>query len=274
MQHKQNLHTHTVFCDGTDTPEQMVLTAIDKGFHSLGFSGHSYTPWDLEYCMSLEGTQEYRRIISELRAKYSRQIDIYLGLEVEMLSEVDLSGYDYLIGSSHYFNFEGTIVPFDVTAGEVQQVIKDCFDNDGMKYAKAYYRQLKKLPEYGDFDIIGHFDLITKHSQSHTFFPDQSDEYLDSAFEALEALKGKIPFFEVNTGAIARGYRTTPYPALPIVKRMNQLGFKAIITSDCHRRQQLDCEFEQAKQLLKDGGFTERYVLTREGFVPVSLGEQ
>ena len=29
---------------------------------------------------------------------------------------------------------------------------------------------------------------------------------------ALTALAGRIPLFEVNTGAIARGYRTTPYP--------------------------------------------------------------
>ena len=38
---KVNLHTHTLFCDGRDTPEDMVLSAIEKGFSVLGFSGHS-----------------------------------------------------------------------------------------------------------------------------------------------------------------------------------------------------------------------------------------
>ncbi len=28
----QNLHTHTCFCDGKDTPEEIVLTAIETGF--------------------------------------------------------------------------------------------------------------------------------------------------------------------------------------------------------------------------------------------------
>ena len=31
----QNLHTHTLFCDGIDTAEQMVRAAISKGFDSL-----------------------------------------------------------------------------------------------------------------------------------------------------------------------------------------------------------------------------------------------
>ena len=39
---KQNLHTHTVYCDGNDTPEEMVLTAIEKHFDILGFSGHGH----------------------------------------------------------------------------------------------------------------------------------------------------------------------------------------------------------------------------------------
>ncbi len=37
---KQNLHTHCRFCDGKDTIEDLVRTAIDKGFDSLGFSSH------------------------------------------------------------------------------------------------------------------------------------------------------------------------------------------------------------------------------------------
>ena len=39
--YKQNLHTHTTYCDGKDTPEQVVLKAIEKGFNSIGFSGHA-----------------------------------------------------------------------------------------------------------------------------------------------------------------------------------------------------------------------------------------
>ena len=37
-----NAHTHTTFCDGKNTAEEMVQAALDNGFVSLGFSGHSF----------------------------------------------------------------------------------------------------------------------------------------------------------------------------------------------------------------------------------------
>ena len=46
-----NFHTHTNLCDGDNTPEEMVKSAINNGFLSLGFSGHAYTDFDLSYCM-------------------------------------------------------------------------------------------------------------------------------------------------------------------------------------------------------------------------------
>ena len=43
---KINLHSHTTFCDGKNSAEEMVVSAIDHGFDVFGFSGHSYTPFD------------------------------------------------------------------------------------------------------------------------------------------------------------------------------------------------------------------------------------
>ena len=42
MSYKQNLHTHSTFDDGKNTIEETVLSAIEKGFDSIGFSGHAY----------------------------------------------------------------------------------------------------------------------------------------------------------------------------------------------------------------------------------------
>ena len=60
-----NYHTHTSFCDGKNTPEEIVLYAIEKGFTSIGFSGHGYTPFDLRYCM--KDTEGYIKEISRLK---------------------------------------------------------------------------------------------------------------------------------------------------------------------------------------------------------------
>ena len=36
-----NYHTHTTYCDGKSTPEEIVLEAIRFGMDTIGFSGHS-----------------------------------------------------------------------------------------------------------------------------------------------------------------------------------------------------------------------------------------
>jgi len=271
MENLQNLHTHTTFCDGCDTPEEMVLAAIGKGFSSIGFSGHSYMSYSPYYIKLGDKTAEYKKEIIRLKEKYRSEIEIFLGLEVDMYSQPDMSGYDYLIGSVHYFKIGNEFVAFDRNLDVVKNVINEYFGGNGMEYAKAYYKECTYLPEFGNFDILGHFDLITKHSDTEKLFDENSKEYRTWVSESLEALSGKIPFFEVNTGAISRNYRKTPYPAPFIVKEMKRLGFGAVITSDCHNKDFLDCNFEEARQLLLECGYTERYILTKNGFCAVAI---
>lgn len=271
MNNLQNLHTHSTFCDGKDTPEEMILAAIDKGFGSIGFSGHSYMSFS-KYMTHPRGiTEQYKREVRRLAEKYKGVIDVYCGIEFEMLSDDTLEGFDYLIGSVHYFLIDGVYVGFDRSADVVRSVIDGYFGGDGMKYAKAYYESLARLPEYGRFDILGHFDLITKHADSVCFFDQESAEYRRAAFGAIDALAGKIPFFEVNTGAIARGYRKTPYPTADILKELKAHGFGAVVSSDCHDARMLDCGFADACELLADCGFKEKYILTDKGFKAVPL---
>lgn len=269
MENKQNLHTHCTYCDGNDTPEEMVLTAIEKGFDSIGFSMHSYMSFS-NY-LSGNNTDGYKEEINRLKKEYAGKIKIYLGLEFEYFSEPEFDGYDYLIGSVHYLPGDVKPIGFDRSQDVVKNVIDTYFNGDGMAYAKEYYKLLATLPERGKFDIIGHFDLITKHSDNVQFFDEESREYKTAVIEAAEALVGKIPFFEVNTGAIARGYRKTPYPIPFILKELNRLGFGAVITSDCHDKNFLDCHFEESRELLSSCGFKERYILTDNGFKAVAI---
>ena len=269
----QNLHTHSTFCDGRDTPEEMIKEAIKRGFGSIGFSGHSYMTYSpsSDYGKKPDTTEKYKNEIKRLKEKYSDEIKVFLGLEVDLFHSTDLSEFDYLIGSAHYFNLNGDYVAFDRSAEVVKGVIDNHFAGSGIAYAKEYYKLLSTLPKYGNFDIIGHFDLITKHCEKVRFFDEDSREYRNAAIEAAEALQGKIPYFEVNTGAISRKNRTTPYPAPFLLKELNRLGFGAVISSDCHNKDYLDCNFTEAAELLRSCGFTEKYILTDEGVVPVKL---
>ena len=62
MKYLQNLHTHTTYCDGRNTAEEMVQKALSLGFTSIGFSGHSYMSFSPTYSMSVDGTEDYNRI--------------------------------------------------------------------------------------------------------------------------------------------------------------------------------------------------------------------
>lgn len=267
----QNLHQHCTFCDGDNTAEEVVLGAIEKGFGAIGFSSHCFMPYAAYYSMPLERLPAYRAEIARLKEKYAEQIDIFCGLEYDLCCPEKPEGFDYLIGSIHGLRIDGVDYEFDGVLEHFEKMICEHFGGDGLAFAEEYYRQLAWLPDFAPCDIIGHFDLVAKQKEKAFLFDTECKRYRDAALGAAEALAGRVKLFEVNTGAIARGYRTTPYPDPFIVKELKRLGFGAVISSDCHQVHLMDCAFAQAKELLRSCGYTERYILTKDGFVPVPL---
>lgn len=270
----QNLHTHTTYCDGKDTPEQMIKAAIEKGFLSIGFSGHSPVDFDETASMSMEETEQYKKEVRALAQKYKDKIKVFCGIEYDFYSNFDISDFDYSIGSVHALKIGDRYFGVDHAMNKTIELVKDHFGGDGLAFAKAYYETLANLPSRGNFDIIGHFDLVTKYRDKVAFFDGESKQYRDLALGAVSALKGKIPFFEVNSGAIGRGYRTTPYPDAFLVKELKKQGFGAVITSDCHNSAWLDIGYKNALELLEECGYKEIYYLTDEGFKAASIKEQ
>lgn len=272
MIYKQNLHTHTTFADGKDTLEELVIEAINRGFSSLGFSEHSYMHFSsFPNQLTLEKMPAYINEINTLKMKYQDIIDIFCGLEYELFSEVPVDGFDYMIGSVHYLDFGEQILGFDRNLQQTLDYVNDNFGGDGLAFAKKYFETVITLPEKHNFDIIGHFDLVVKNNEAGRFVNTSSKEYLNAGFEAIHALKGKIPLFEVNTGAISRGYRSIPYPQIEFLKEFKECGFGAVITSDCHDKNFLDCHFKESRELLLATGFKTIFILTNKGFKEVNI---
>ena len=99
---KSSVHVHSKLCDGKNTLEEMAVTAWKAGLQTLGFSGHSHTPCDLEYCMTQSRTSLYKATIAKLKERYAGKMDILCGLEWDLFSDDDPYAYDYFIGSAHY----------------------------------------------------------------------------------------------------------------------------------------------------------------------------
>ena len=160
-----NFHTHTTFCDGRNTPEEIVLAALEKGFSAIGFSGHGYTEFDLRYCM--KNTASYIAEINTLKEKYKGQIQIYLGVEEDAFAAVDRNKFDYIIGSSHYCHIDNTYLPIDSNYDYFKKCL-EAFHYDIPLLAETYYSNFCTYIKTRKPDVIGHFDLITKFDELDT----------------------------------------------------------------------------------------------------------
>ncbi len=263
-----NFHTHTTFCDGASTPEEVVLSAMERGFSAIGFSGHVLTPFDLSYCMrDMEG---YIAEINRLKEKYRGRIRIYLGIEEDALSLADRSRYEYLIGSCHYCYVNGTYYSVDSGPDYRDRLLQAC-GGDPLRMAEEYYRTFCDYIRARKPDIVGHFDLITKYEEQGGSLLFSNPEYNRMAERYLAEAMRKDLIFEINTGAMLRGIRTTPYPAENLLRVLRKGDANIILSSDSHDAATLDGYLEEMRRYLLDLGFRRAYMLTDEGFVPYSL---
>ena len=88
---KSSVHVHSKLCDGKNTLDEIAVTAWRNGLQTLGFSGHSHTPCDLEYCMTQSRTALYKAQIAKLKERYAGKMDILCGLEWDLYSDVKLA---------------------------------------------------------------------------------------------------------------------------------------------------------------------------------------
>ena len=259
-----NLHTHSTFCDGRNTPEQIVLAALEKGFSSIGFSGHAYTPFDLRYCM--KDTAGYIQDIKRLKNKYNKDIQIYLGIEEDSFAHVDRNNFDYIIGSSHYFCSNGEYFPIDSNYDYFQKCL-EVFDHNVLDLANHYYTDFCSYIKTRKPDIIGHFDLITKFDESDGQMFLNNAEYKRIAEKFIAEAASSNCIFEVNTGDISRGLRTSPYPSDNLLYILKKLDAKIMLSSDSHSIETLDFAFDETRQRLLEIGFRYCYVLFDGEFV-------
>ena len=243
-------HLHTTFCDGKNTPEEMVLSAIERGMTEIGFSVHSYMPADENYCLKKEETDGYFEVISSLKSKYKGKIKIYAGVEQDYYSEEKDDRFDYVIGSVHYLNDGKKLWPIDLSAKDLSQAVEESFGGDWYLMAEHYYSVMQNIVTKTNADIIGHLDLITKFNESANLFDITNERYLAAAKKCVDAL---IPYgkpFEINTGAISRGYKTFPYPSIELIKYIKEKGGKLILSSDAHSKENLMYQFDKWEYLL------------------------
>lgn len=236
-----DLHMHTVFSDGRDTPEEMVREAIRKGLETVGISDHSTG----DPCgMTHEDRAAYKAEIARLKEKYAGQIRVLCGLERDFLTD-DFTEYDYTIGSVHWLPMpDGHRVSIDWTAEKLREGAEKYFGGDMYALAEAYYAAEARVVEVTKCDIIGHFDLVTKFIEQDPAFDLHHPGYVKAWQAAADRLLETGKPFEVNTGAMSRGYRTSPYPSEEIRQYLLARGGRLLLSSDAHAKENIAFGFD------------------------------
>ena len=253
---RANYHTHTTFCDGDNTAEEMVRRALELGFEHLGFSGHMDEEIHMDW-------PSYVAEISRLREAYKPDLDIICGVELDTLYDpASCPGAEYVIGSTHYVDVD---VPFsraiDYSEEVSQRLCDECFDGDWYAMCRSYYELEVQVYDRLSCTFVGHFDLITRFNDQMRSFDENDPRYTTPALDAMEYLVAQEVPFEINCGAHNRGRKEELYPRCSLLRALHDFGGQILINSDAHQAKCLNGSFDVAVQRVIACGFTHVNVL-------------
>ena len=242
----------------------MTDAAYEQGLLSLGFSGHAPMDYPSVWGMAEDDVPLYIDAVSKEKRRMAGKMEIFCGVELDMRHTLkDLDRFDYIIGAVHSLQFGGRIYEVDDSFSVMRECIDREFGGDGIKMADLYFSL------YGEFlsdlkpDVIAHYDLIEKFNESGELFDHDSARYRSMVASHLKALLESCPdsIFEVNTGAMFRVKKKSPYPMEFILDILRRHDRELTISSDAHQTSALSFVFDETRSLLKDKGFDHISVL-------------
>ncbi|NDW11554.1 histidinol-phosphatase HisJ family protein [Bacteroides sp. 214] len=276
-----NYHTHCSFCDGKAPLEEFVQEAIAQKFTSYGVSSHAPLPFSTAWTINSEAAlNDYFQEFYRLKEKYSGEIELYLGLEIDYMNDESnpASAYfqalplDYRIGSLHMiYNLKGEVVDVDCGPEKFREIVDNHFDGDLVHVINVYYQRLTRMVELGGFDILGHPDKI--HHNAMCYRPGILDEswyenIMNNYFQRIAAAGCML---EVNTKAYFQ--RGVFFPNERYFSQIKQLGIPVVVNSDAHLPKNINDARPEALAALLKAGYTEVMELHGGEWKSVKIGE-
>lgn len=284
-----DFHLHCEFSDDSKTPmEEQIERAIALGFQEICFTDHvdygikkDWTEGDIEWrggdgigtaADDLEplanvNYPEYFAKLMRMRKTYGNRITIRGGLECgvqrhtipqyEKLLSTWKEELDFVLLSIHQVE-DKEFWTGDFVKGRTQD-----------EYNRRYYEELLYVSEhFTGYDCLAHMDLITRYDPAGPYSFEAVKDILTEIFQVIIA-KGKG--IEINTSSWHYGLADT-MPARDILKLYHSLGGKIItMGSDAHNPKYLGDHMDEAREVLKEIGFTEFYTFEKHKPVPHAL---
>lgn len=233
---KANYHTHTQRCrHAQGSEEDYVQSALQSGLAILGFSDHAPFPdRDFGLRMPYSELAEHIQTIDLLTEKYSADIILYKGLEIEYLPEyrayyeylLQTQKLDYLLLGEHFYR-DRTDCLFNITQARSTE--------DYLDYAHALVEAMKTCC----FKMIAHPDIFAMNQFAWDKNCDiASDMIIDAALSTDTIL-------EFNANGFRRGIHDYPdgkrfmYPHRTFWEKVSESHVRVIVGSDCHNPAQV-----------------------------------
>lgn len=255
-------HVHSNYStDGISIPMEICKSAIKNGLREIAITDHFEPSIGNENYPEYKA-KDYRRDIEELKDIFKGKLKIKLGVELGQPHHFQKStrdliksmNYDYIIGSAHK-NYTG--VDFSEVNYSKLSLNEAC---------KFYLIELIELADKGDFDCIGHIDLLKRYSTNHY----KTRITLMSEKELLEDVllriisKGKG--IEINTSGLRQQPKET-MPGIDLLSFYKNLGGEILtIGSDAHHAIDVAKGLENAVENARIAGF--RYLTLFNGRKP------
>jgi histidinol-phosphatase (PHP family) len=224
--------------------ESYIKKAIELGIDIYGFSEHAPMDFDSYYRLNFEEMDDYVTDVLNLKEKYKNSIKILLGYEVDYLKghmdeRVLKSEVDYLIGSVHFlgeWGFDNPEFSNEYKIRDINQIWQEYFDN------------IEAMAKTGNFDIVGHFDLI----KIFNFNPKKDIRLI--AQNALKSIKKSNMVIELNTAGLRKPTKEI-YPSPLLLEMAYELDIPITFSSDAHAIGQIGFKYDEAVKLAKKIGY-------------------
>lgn len=279
---RTNYHTHNDLCDGKGRIEEYIESAVEKGLTALGFSSHAPLPLENKWTLNDDSLPVYLAEVDRQKAKWKNRIQIYKGLEIDYIPESQAPGdakwtalnLDYAVGSVHStagLDKNPMYRCVDGPLEELRWLIDQIHGGSPESLCEAYYTRITELVRLGGFAFLGHFDLVKKWNRNDDIFTESAPWYRRQVRRTLDVLAGSGIIMEVNSGAISRKTLSEVYPSPWILAEAVKRDIPVMINADAHRPQDVDCHFDESRELLMDIGYEEAWALLDGHWTAVPL---
>lgn len=253
---RADCHIHTIVSPDSKTPlKEICKSACEKDINCITITNHFeyYTgKKDGKISMDISFIENSLKEVNEAAEEFKGKLEILFGMELgqaHMWSEavnkiINKYPFDYLIGSLHKIE-DIDLKNWSYTEENIEE------------QSLRYLKELRVLAEKGEYDCLGHLDLIKRYAARQNKKVNLMKLYKDKIAEILNIVIERGKGIEVNTSGLRQEARET-MPSLQIVQLYKELGGEIItIGSDSHNEKDVGEGYEESISLLKKAEFSQ-----------------